>query len=94
MYNIISKINTNEGINQEQILGDLENSSQINIMILNTKKTFYLSKLECKIPSLEQVQSSTKQVINYEYYKRITNDKIHLFEKKWSLLLNSFQYDR
>ena len=37
---------------RRKILGDLDNQSIINIIILNTKKIIYLAKLEGKPPSL------------------------------------------
>ena len=77
---------------RKKILGDLENSSQVNIILLNVKKTIYQAKLDCKPPSLSQVQANLKQVYNHEYYKCIINDREHLFERKWSLLLNFFKY--
>ena len=77
---------------RKKILGDLENSSQINIILLIVKKTIYQSKLDCKSPTLLQVQVNLKQVFNHDYYNSIIKDKKHLFERKWSLLLNFFNY--
>ena len=37
---------------RRKILGDLENSGQINIIILNTKKNIFQCKLEEKVPVL------------------------------------------
>ena len=78
---------------RKKILGDLENSSQINIIILIAKKTIYQSKLDCRPPTLLQVQVNLKQVFNHDYYNSIIKDKRHLFERKWSLLLNFFKYN-
>ena len=78
---------------RKKILGDLENSSQINIIILIAKKTIYQSKLDCRSPTLLQVQVNLKQVFNHEYYNSIIKDKRFLFERKWSLLLNFFKYN-
>ena len=77
---------------RKKILGDIENSSQINLILLNVKKTIYQSKLDCKAPTLLQVQLNLRQVYKHEYYNSIINDKEHLFERKWSLLLNFFKY--
>ena len=77
---------------RKKILGDLENSSQINIILLNVKKTIYQSKLDCRSPTLLQVQLNVKQVFNHEYYNSIINNREHLFKRKWSLLLNFFKY--
>ena len=77
---------------RKKILGDLENSSQINIILLIVKKTIYQSKLDCKSPTLLQVQLNLKQVFNHDYYNSIVKDKNYLFEKKVSLLLNFFKY--
>ena len=74
------------------ILGDLENPSQINIILLNAKKTIYQSKLDNRSSTLLQVQLNLRTVFNHEYYKSIINDRKHLFERKWSLLLNFFKY--
>ena len=77
---------------RRKILGDLENQSVVNIIILNTKKIIYLSKLEGKTPSLIWVQASIKSCYDHEKYKGLINNKIAFFEKKWSLLLNFFNY--
>ena len=77
---------------RKKILGDLENTSQINLMLLNVKKTIYQSKLDCRAPTLLPVQYNLKQVFKHENYNSIINDKEHLFERKWSLLLNFFRY--
>ena len=73
-------------------LGDLENQNVINIIILNTKKIIYLAKLEGKTPSLIWVQASIKSCYDHERYKGLINNKITIFEKRWSLLLNFFNY--
>ena len=77
---------------RKKILGDLENSPQINIILLNVKKTIYQSKLDCKAPTLLQVQLNLRQVYKHKYYNSIINDKEYLFERKWSLLLIFFKY--
>ena len=51
---------------QKKILGDLENNATIDIIILNTKKVLYLSKLDKKEPHLKQVQSNVKNVYNHD----------------------------
>ena len=51
---------------RRKILGDLENNATINIIILNTKKVLYLSKLDKKEPHLKQVQSNVKNVYNHD----------------------------
>ena len=77
---------------RKKILGDLENSWQINIILLNVKKAIYKAKLDCKKPTLLHVQLNLRQVYKHEYYKSIINDKQVLFERNWSLLLNFFKY--
>ena len=77
---------------RKTILGGLENTSQINLILLNVKKTIYQSKLDCRAPTLLPVQYNLKQVFKHENYNSIINDKEHLFERKWSLLLNFFRY--
>ena len=78
---------------RKKILGDLENSPQINIIILIAKTTIYQSKLDGRSPTLLQVQVNLKHVFNHEYYNSIIKDKRFLFERKWSLLLNFFKYN-
>ena len=48
---ILGMVNYSLTINHN-ILGDLENSGQINIIILNAKKTIFLSKLDEVAPTL------------------------------------------
>ena len=43
---------------RRKIIGDLENNATINIIILNTKKVLYLSKIDKEIPHLRQIQSN------------------------------------
>ena len=76
----------------KKILGDLENPSQINIILLNVQKTIYQPKLDSRSPTLLMVQLNLRKVFNHEYYKSIINDKKPIFERKWSLLLNFFKY--
>ena len=76
-----------------KILGDLESNATINIIILNTKKVLYLCKLDKKEPYLLQVQLNVKRVYNHDLYKYSINNKQILFEGKWALLLNFFQYN-
>ena len=91
----IKTISNNDYIltDRRKILGDLENNATINIIILNTKKVLYLCKLEKKKPHLLQVQLNVKKVYNHDLYKLSINNKQNLFERKWSLLLNFFQYN-
>ena len=77
---------------RKKIIGDLENPSQINIILLNVKKTIYQSKLDNRSPNLLQVQLNLRTVFNHDYYKSIINDRKLIFERKWSLLLNFFKY--
>ena len=66
----------------------------IDIIILITKKVLYLSELDKIEPLLIQVQSNVKKVYNQDLYKHTINNKLFLFEIKWSLLLNYFQYNQ
>ena len=79
---------------RRKILGDLENNTSINIIILNTKKVLYLCKLEKRKPLLLQVQLNVKKVYKHDLYKLTINNKQVLFERKWSLLLDFFQYNQ
>ena len=78
---------------RRKIIGDLENNDSINIIILNTKKVLYLSKLDKKEPHISHVQSNVRKVYNHDLYKYSINNKQVLFERKWSLLLDFFQYN-
>ena len=91
----IKTIGNNDYIltDRRKILGDLENSDTINIIILCTKKVLYLCKLENRKPFLLRVQLNVKKVYNHDLYKLSINNKRILFERKWSLLLNFFQYN-
>ena len=91
----IKEITHNDYIltDRRKILGDLENNATINIIILNTKKVIYLCKLDNKKPHLLQVQLNVKKVYNHDLYKLLINNKQVMFERKWSLLLNFFQYN-
>ena len=60
-------------------VADLENSSPINSIILNSKRILYLSKLENKQPSLNQVQLSVKQL--YYHEKIIISDADKIFRQ-------------
>ena len=70
---------------RRKIIGDLENSGQINIIILNTKKTIFQSKRDGTQPTIHQVKSNVQQCYLYDKYKAIINDKEYIFGKKWSL---------
>ena len=76
--------------NNKKILGDLVNSGQINIIILKTKKTIFLSKLEERYPSLLRIKAYVKQCYMHDEYKYTTNNKEHIFVKKWSLLIRYY----
>ena len=76
---------------RRKLIGDLENSDSINIIILNTKKVLYLCKLDKKEPHISHVQSNVRKVYNHDLYKYSINNKQLHFERKWSLLLDYFQ---
>ena len=78
---------------RKKILGDLENISPINIIILNTKKVIYLGKLEGKSLSLTWLHACIKAIYKHEHYTGLINKKITSFEKKWSLFLRFFNYN-
>ena len=64
---------------RRKILGDLENSGQININILNTKKTIFQSELDGKAPALHQVKPNVKQSFLHDEYKFTINANEYLF---------------
>ena len=70
---------------RRKIIGDLENTGQINIIILNTKKNIFQSKCDGTLPIIHQVKSNVQQCYLHDRYKAIINNKEHLFGKKWSL---------
>ena len=59
---------------RRKIIGDLENSGQINIIILNTKKTIFQSKLDGGEPTLYEVKANVKQCYLHDEYKFTIND--------------------
>ena len=70
---------------RRKMIGDLKDSGQINIIILNTKMTIFQSKLDDSGPSLYEVKASVKQCYLHDGYKFTINDKEYLLGKKWSL---------
>ena len=75
---------------RRKILGDLENTGQINIIILNTKKTIFQCKLEEKLPTLHMVKANVRQSFLHDEYKSIVDNKQFFFNKKWSLLVRYY----
>ena len=75
---------------RRKILGDLENSGQINIIILNTNKNIFQCKLEEKEPVLHRVKSNVRQSFLHDEYKYTLENKQILFNKKWSLLIRYY----
>ena len=69
---------------RRKIIGDLKNSCQINIIILNTKKTIFQSKRDGGEPTLYQVKANVKQCNLHDEYKFTIDNKEYLFGKKWS----------
>ena len=58
-----------------KIIGDLENTSQINIIILNTKKTIFQSKCDGSLPTILQIKHNVKQCYLHDRYKSIIHNK-------------------
>ena len=77
---------------RRKIIGDLENTSQINIIILNTKKTIFQSRCDGSLPTILQVKYNVKQCYLHDRYKSIIHNKEYLFGKKWSLFSNTLQW--
>ena len=61
------------------------------MIILNTKKTIFLSKLQNSIPSLFKVKLFTKNMYDYEELKYTLQDKVNVFEKNGVCSLNSMK---
>ena len=76
---------------RRKIIGDLENTSQINIIIINTKKTIFQSRCDGSLPTILQVKYNVKQCYLHDRYKSIIHNKDYLFGKKWSLFSNTLQ---
>ena len=70
---------------RRKIIDDLENSGQINIIILNTKKTIFQSKCDGGEPTSHRVKANVEQGYLHDEYKFTINDKEYLFGKKWSI---------
>ena len=75
---------------RRKILGDLENSDQLNLIILNTKKTIFQCNLEEKIPVLHRVKANVRQSFLHDEYKYTLENKQFLFNRKWSLLIRYY----
>ena len=74
-----------------KILGEIDKAYWINIIILNTKKAIFLSKLQNSIPSLFKVKLFTKNLYDYEELKYTLLDKVNIFEKKWGMLTEYYE---
>ena len=74
-----------------KILGGVDKAYWINIIILNTKKAIFLSKLQNSIPSLFKVKLSTKNLYDYEELKYTLLDKVNIFEKKLGMLTEYYE---
>ena len=74
-----------------KILGELDKAYWINIIILNTKKAIFLSKLQNSIPSLFKVKLFTKNMYDYEELKYTLQDKVNIFDKKWGMLTEYYE---
>ena len=76
--------------NNRKILADLESSGQIDILILNTNKTIFLSKLEERKPTLHCVKAYVRLSFLHDEYKYIINNRENIFVKKWSLFIRYY----
>ena len=72
------------------ILGDLENATCINTLILLTKKTIYNAMKKEELPSLFSIKNEEKNFYFLEKYRHYVKGKGKLFEKQYSLLSNIY----
>ena len=67
---------------QTVILGELQKSYWMNVVILITKKVIFNAKIDGKIPKLFSVKNNTISVYKHELLKFQVMQKEDLFEKR------------
>ena len=72
------------------ILGDLENATSINTIILLTKKTIFNAIKKEQIPNIFSIKNDVKNFYFFEKYRHYVKGKGKLFEKQYSLLSNIY----
>ena len=72
------------------ILGDLENATCINTIILLTKKTIYNAMKKEQISNIFSIKNDVKNYYFLEKYRHYVKGKGQLFEKQYSLLSNIY----
>ena len=82
---------TNYNLSSDKIiLGDLENATCINTIILLTKKTTYNAMKKEQIPNIFSIKNDVKNFYFLEKYRYYVKGKGTLFEKQYSLLSNIY----
>ena len=72
------------------ILGDLENATCINTIILLTEKTIYNAMKKEQIPNIFSIKNDVRNFYFLEKYRHYVKGKGKLFEKQYSLLSNVY----
>ena len=72
------------------ILGDLENATCINTIILLTKKTIYNAMKKEQIPNIFTIKNDVRNFYFLEKYRCYVKGKGKLFVKQYSLLSNVY----
>ena len=75
---------------EKRILGDMENSTCINTIILITKKVIYNSMKKEQKPCIFQIKNDVKNFYFLEKYRHYTKGKKRLFDKQYALLSNIY----
>ena len=82
---------TNYNLSSDKIiLGDLENATCINTIILLTKKTIYNAVKKEQIPNIFSIKNDVKNFYFLEKYRYYVKGKGTFFEKQYSLLSNNY----
>ena len=72
------------------ILGDMENATSINTIILLTKKIIYNAIRKEQKPSIINVKNDVKNSYFLEKYRHYVKGKSILFDKEYLLLSNIY----
>ena len=75
---------------EKRILGDMENSTCINTIILITKKVIYNSMKKEQKPCIFQIKNDVKNFYFLEKYRHYIKGKKRLFDKQYALLTNIY----
>ena len=72
------------------ILGDLENATCINTIILLTKKTIYNAMKKEQTPNIFNIKNDVRNFYFLKKYRHYVKGKGKLFEKQYLLLSNVY----